>query len=159
MLFCLLGLQLLLAESFQWRVSVAHHQLISRQAGVGAVCMAANHWNIIYLKRIGWHVKKWKLYDHFLSTLATLQCCFSSSFHCDLPRTKMILNFKNQRKDRRKIKGRMNSSSDILCPLTEALLTLPFYPCFKNAQWTIYLTGWMILGCYTWNWRKSKQKC
>lgn len=43
-------------------------------------------------------------------------------------------------------------------PCDMSLLTLLLYPWCKNAWWTIYPTGWMSLECYTWNWRKSKQK-
>lgn len=77
----------------------------------------------------------------------------------------MIFNCKSQSKDRRGTKGRMRCWETIqffqwhALPCHVSLLTLLLNPCCKNAQWTIYLTGWVISDCYTWNWRKSKQKC
>lgn len=37
-----------------------------------------------------------------------------------------------------------------------SLLTL-LNPWCKNARWIIYLTAWMSLECYIWNWRKNKR--
>lgn len=50
-----------------------------------------------------------------------------------------------------------SSFSDILCSVT-CLCWLLLYPGCKNVWWTIYITEWISSECYTWNWRKSKQK-